>query len=426
MNKLNITSMRDLPLDGKKVLLRLDINSPIDIKNKKIVNTNRIDMSLLTLEYLISKNCKIAIIAHQGDTLDYQNLIPLKEHAGILSKKLNRIVEYVDDVCGMYAVAKIQCLKEGEIILLGNLRYLSEEISTFETVVPLKPPEMKSTYLVRQLVKEFDFYINDAFAAAHRNAPSMVGFQEHLISGAGDLFFKEVSALNSVMTNPQKPSVFVLGGAKISDAFGMMKQVLENNTADKIITLGIIGEIFLIASGVNIGKKKMKFLQDRKLDEFIESAKEYLKLYAKKIEIPRDLAFEKDGKREEIKVCDLPIEEMFLDIGKKTISDYEKIILEAKSLFANGPAGVYENPLFELGTRNIMEAISRSSAYSVIGGGDTVTAATKFIDLNTLGYVCTAGGAMVRYLTGKKLPLIEAMEKAYYKLNLREEERDNG
>jgi phosphoglycerate kinase len=415
-SSLKMTPMQDLELKNKKVLLRLDINSPINSETKKIINENRIQKSIPTLKYLIRQNAKIAIIAHQGDTLDYHNLIPLKEHAEKLTKLLGREVKYIDDVCGPAAQDAVKNLKNGELVILGNVRYLCEEISTFEEAVKLKPEEMLNTYIVRNLAPLFDVYINDAFAAAHRNAPSMVAFQELLPTAAGDLLFKEMEALTKIKSSPAKPSVFVLGGAKISDAFGMMKQVLENGTADKILTSGITGEIFLLAKGVSIGEKKMKFIKDRSLDLFIEPAKEYLNDYSDKIEIPVDLAFEKNGKREEIDVKDLPADEMFMDIGTKTIEKYGKIINEAKTIFVNGPAGVYENRIFENGTKETWEAIADSNGYSVIGGGDTVTAAAKYIDLKKINYVCTAGGAMVRFLSGKKLALVVAMEKAYDKL----------
>jgi phosphoglycerate kinase len=417
--ELKITPMSQFDFKDKTVLLRLDINSPLDPETKKIVNENRIKKSLPTLNYLISKKAKIAVIAHQGDTLDYQNLIPLYEHAEKLSRLLGRKVAYIDDVCGPSAVELVKKLAPGETVLLGNLRYLCEEISTFENAVKLKPEEMLGTYLVRSLGPVVDIYVNDAFAAAHRNAPSMVAFQEIKPSAAGELLFNEVEALTRVMRSPDKPSVFVLGGAKISDAFGMMKQVLQNKTADKILTAGVTGEIFLMAKGTDIGKKKEKFIKDRGLEEFVPYAAEYIRDYPDKIEVPYDLAYEENGVRKEIAVSILPLDEMFMDIGEETIKIYADIISRAGTIFVNGPAGAYEDPLFERGTKRIWQAISDASGYSVIGGGDTVSAAAKFVDLKKIGYVCTAGGAMVRFLSGRKLPLIEAMEKAYGRLKVR-------
>jgi phosphoglycerate kinase len=406
-------ALEDFDFRGKTVLLRVDINSPIDPKTKRIVNENRIRESVPTIKKLWDAGAKLAIIAHQGDTLDYQNLIPMVEHAGKLSAHLGKQVDYIDDVCGPAAQEKVRNLKPGEAILLGNLRYLSEEISTFENVVKLKPEEMLNTYLVRRLAPLVDYYVNDAFAAAHRNAPSMVAFQELKPTAAGDLLFREVAALDKVMSAPDHPSVFVLGGAKISDAFGMMKQVLERGTADTILTCGITGEIFLLAKGYRLGGTKEKFLKERELDVFVKDAKSYLESFPGKVEMPLDLAYEEGGERREISIDQLPSKYMYKDIGRKTIAQYQRIIGEAGTLFVNGPAGVYEEKLFEDGTRAIWKAIAAARGYSVIGGGDTVSAAAKFVELKDVDYVCTAGGAMVRYLSGKKLPLIAAMEKAY-------------
>ncbi len=403
----------DFDYTAKRVLLRVDINSPIDPDTKLIINDNRLKKSLPTIRKLLDKGAMLAIIAHQGDTLDYQNLIPLEEHAKKLSAYLGTEIGYIDDVAGPAAQERVKALHPGEAVLLGNLRYLSEEISTFENAVKLKPGEMLETYLVRGLAPIIDYYVNDAFAAAHRSAPSMVAFQEIKPSAAGDLLFDEVSALAKVMASPEHPSVFVLGGAKISDAFGMMKQVLASGTADKILTCGITGEIMLLAKGFRLGKTKEQFLSDRGLDVFIADAEACLLNFGDRVEYPLDLAFAVDGIRHEILIEDLPVEQMFMDIGAKTIEKYEQVINNAKTLFVNGPAGVYEDPAFEAGTKAIWNAIAGAAGYSVIGGGDTVTAAAKFVNLDKIDYVCTAGGAMVRYLSGKKLPLIEAMEKAY-------------
>ena len=410
---VKMKSIDDFDYASKRVLLRVDINSPIDPDTKLIVNENRIQKSLPTIRKLLDKGAMLAIIAHQGDTLDSQNVIPLEEHARKLSGYLGIDVGYIDDVSGPAARERVKALKPGEAIILGNLRYLSEEISTFENAVKLKPTEMLNTYLVRGLAPIVDYYVNDAFAAAHRNAPSMVAFQELKPTAAGDLLFDEVSALTKVMAAPEHPSVFVLGGAKISDAFGMMKQVLESGTADKILTCGVTGEIMLLAKGYRLGDIKERFLTDRGLDVFVADAETYLQDFGSRIEYPQDLAYAVDGTRHEIAIEDLPTEQMFMDIGAKTIANYEQEIRQAKTLFVNGPAGVYEDPVFEAGTKAICNAISDAEGYTVIGGGDTVTAATKFVDLDKIDYVCTAGGAMVRYLSGKKLPLIEAMEKAY-------------
>lgn len=406
-------SLQGIDLAGKKVLLRPDINSPVDPVTKKIVNDTRIVKTVPVLKELLDKGAAVAIIAHQGDTLDYQNLVDLHEHAERLTELLGTKVEYIDDVCGPAAVARVKDLKPGEVVILGNLRYLTEEVSTFEKDVKLTAEEYTHTWEVRKLAPLFDFYVNEAFAAAHRNSPSMVAFQELLPTAAGPLLFKEYEALYKVLHGAQKPTVFVLGGAKISDAYGMMKPVLENGTADAILTTGLTGQVMLLASGVNIGDKNIQFLKNKDLLGFVDESKEYLKNYPGKIFMPLDEAYELDGQRVEVEVKDMPVDGSFCDIGQKTVAAYSEIIAKAATIFANGPAGVYEVPMFQYGTKSIWQAVADSPAYSVIGGGDTITSASNFIDLKKISYVCTGGGAMVRFMSGKKMPLIAAMEKAY-------------
>lgn len=407
-------SLESFDYQGKAVLLRVDVNSPIDPQTRRIVNENRIKKSIPTIKYLLAQGARLAIIAHQGDTLDYQNLIPMAEHAEKLGLYLGQPIPYIDDVCGPAAVARVKALKPGEVVFLGNLRYLTEEVSGFEKEVKLTAKEMLDTWLVRTLAPLFDIYVNDAFAAAHRNAPSMVAFQELLPTAGGYLLYNEYEALYKVMNGAVKPAVFVLGGAKISDAFGMMKQVLQNGTADKILTCGVTGVIMLLAQGYKIGAAYEQFLKDKDLLVFVEPAREYLNDYPGRIEVPSDLAYAVNDQRTITGLGALPMDQaMFLDVGSDTIARYDAILQSAGTIFVNGPAGVYENPIFEAGTKSVWQSIARAPGYSVIGGGDTVSAASRFIDLKDINYVCTAGGAMVRFLSGKKLPLIEAMEAAY-------------
>lgn len=409
--EINIHSYKEISYEGKTVLIRLDINSPLDPESKKITSTTRLERSVPTLKHILDQGARVAIIAHQGDTLDYHNLYPLAEHAEILSELLSMEVGYIDDVCGPAAIEAVKALKPKEAVILGNVRYLTEEVSVFETVVSLTPQEMTKTWLVRQLAPLFDVYINEAFAAAHRYCPSMVAFQEVLPSAAGELFFQEYSVLSNVLHNAKKPSVFILGGAKISDAFGMMEQVLANGTADKILTTGVVGTVMLMANGVEPGKQYSAFLKDKDFLQFIEPAKKYLKEYPGQIEMPIDVAYEKNGQRVETDVENLPIDDAsFLDIGQKTLEHYDSIIKTAGTLFCNGPAGVYEDKMFEVGTKSIFEKVAAAEGFSVLGGGDSVQAAGQYIDLEDIDYVCTAGGAMVRFMTGEPLALIKAME----------------
>jgi len=414
--RIKIRPMADFDVRGRTVIFRPDINSPIDPGTKRIANTNRIEKTVPTLNWLLERGAKVALIAHQGDTLDYQNLIPLAEHAEKLAALCGRKVAYIDDVCGPAARDAVRALGEGETVILGNLRYLAEEISTFESAVKLKAHEMLDTWLMRSLAPLADLYVNDAFAAAHRNAPSMVAFQELLPTAGGIQLMEEYTALKSVMEGPKRPCVYVLGGAKISDAFDMMRKVLEDGAADQILAAGVTGLVMLIAKGIEVGQTTRRFLKDRGLEEFIPEAKRLLETWGSKYLLPLDLAHEDGGKRAELDVPDagtISRDVSFPDVGRKTIARFAESIARAGSVFVNGPAGMYESPLWEEGTRDIWRAIEAAPGYTVIGGGDTISAASKFTDLSKFDYVCTGGGAMVRFLAGKRLPLIEAMEKAY-------------
>ncbi|MGB5655360.1 MAG: phosphoglycerate kinase [Acidimicrobiia bacterium] len=409
---MTIAALDDLDVRGRVVLLRVDINSPIDRTTGKITDDNRLNMSLPTIADLADAGARVVIIAHQGDTLDYHNLVSMGEHAEILSEKLNREVDFIDDVAGPAARAAIQALGDGEILLLDNIRFLTEEVSTFEGAVKLTPAEMTNTYLVRNLAPLVDVYVNDAFAAAHRNAPSMVAFQELLPTAGGRLLIDEVTALSGLASAPSRPCVFVLGGLKISDAFSMMEKVLADGTADTILTTGITANVMLIARGVDLGGPTLAFIKDRSLDAFIPRASDLLEVYGDRIEVPTDLAFDDGGERREIDVADLPADHLLIDVGSETVAAYKTVIAHAATLFVNGPAGVYESAAGEYGTRSLWEAVAASDGYSVIGGGDTVASARRFVDPDDIGFISTGGGALIRFLSGQPLPLIEAMEKA--------------
>lgn len=412
MPERSYLTIDDFDYGGKTVLLRLDINSPIDPGTKKVKNEVRIDRSLPTIRKLSGAGAKLVLMAHQGDTLDYQNLISLAEHAQILSRKLDKNVQFIDDVAGPAAREKVKKLKEGEILLLDNIRFLTEEVSTFESNVKLSPKEMTHTYLVRNLAPLADYYVNDAFAAAHRDSPSMVAFQQLLPSAAGILYDKEIDTLTRVLENPDRPCVFLLGGAKISDAFGMMKKVLAEGSADYILTTGVAGLVMHMALGRKLGSPTQEFINDRGLGKFAEPSKEYLADYPGRIFYPSDFGVDDGGKRSEISADELPVEKRLIDIGAKTVEKYQKILMEAGTIFVNGPAGIYEEEIGAYGTRELWKIIGEAKGFSVIGGGDTINSAIQLADLSKIDYVCTGGGALIRFLSGMKLPLVEAMKEA--------------
>jgi phosphoglycerate kinase len=407
-----LLTLDDFDYRGKGVLVRVDINSPIDPTTKKIVNENRINKSLPTIRDLSNQGAKVVLIAHQGDTLDYHNLFTLEEHAQKLTEKIGKKVHFIDDVAGPAARTTIRSLENGEILLLDNIRYYTEEVSTFEKNVKLTPAEMTQTYLVKNLAPLMDYYVNDAFAAAHRNSPSMVAFQELLPSAGGRLLIDELTALSTITESPARPCVFLLGGLKISDAFGMMSQALSQGTADLVLTTGVTGQIMLMARGRSLGEISEGFIKVRSLDQFVSQAREYLSSYPEKLLYPQDLAVDDKGKRREITIEDLPADGMIIDIGEETIGTYGELLNKAGTIFVNGPAGIYEKEIGSKGTSRLWSIIAGCRGFSVIGGGDTVSSASRFIDIDRIGFVSTGGGALIRYLSGERLPVLDGLEKA--------------
>lgn len=407
-----IRSIDEADFRGKKVLLRVDINSPIDPDTGLIVNDNRIQKSVPTVRDLADMGAKLVIIAHQGDTTDYKSLISLQEHAGRLSEAVGKPIDFIEDVAGPTAIDKINSLQDGQILLLDNIRYLVEEASTFEDVVKQEPADMKTSYMVRRLAPQFDVYVNDAFAAAHRNSPSMVGFQEVLPSYAGRLLMDELSALQAITSSPERPCVYILGGARAGDAFGMIGQVLKDGSADQLLLTGLVGQIFMLADDVDLGKGNTGFMKSKGFDQYIAPAREFLANHRDKISYASDVAVEVNGARVNVALADLNDEMSIMDIGDQTIIDYCEAISAAKTLFVNGPAGVYEMDIFEKGTKTLWEAVADAQGYSVIGGGDSVTSFVKYTDITKINYVSTAGGALIRYLSGIELPLLKAIAKA--------------
>jgi phosphoglycerate kinase len=409
---LKVLTLDDFELKGKTVLLRVDINSPIDHQTRAIKDDTRIRRCLPTLEELAERGARTVILAHQGDPLDYQNFGPLAEHARVLSHLLRRPVAYLDDVAGPAARARIAALQNGDILLLENVRIHTEETIIFEEKVRLSPADQAQTYVVRYLAPLADLYVCDAFAAAHRSEPTLVGFPQVLPAAAGRLFEEELQVLTQVRGRPERPCLFLLGGAKILDAFKMMRAALESGTADGVLTVGLTGEIMLMATGHDVGQATRVFLEDKDLLDFVEPARDLLQTFGDRLWVPLDVAVLENGQRVELLREELPAQAMIVDIGRRTVEVYGARIATAGTIFVNGPAGIYEDTASAYGTQALWEAMASSPAFTVIGGGDSIAAARRFGLLNDFSYVCTAGGGLVRFLAGEPLPVVQALAEA--------------
>ena len=410
--RFGIHTLDEYNVQGKTVLCRVDMNQPVDRATDSLKSIARITACAPTVKELSDKGAKVVLLAHQGSDIEYKNFYCTRPHAKVLSELLGREVKWIEDVCGPTARAAIQAMKDGEIILLDNVRFCSEEQTLFELKLQLTHEQQAKTQVVEKLAPLADLYVCDAFAAAHRDQPTLCGFEQVLPSAMGRLFEREYCVVSELMEAPAHPCTFVLGGSKISDAFMMMETVLGSGAADTILTGGLVGQILLASQGVEIGSGTLGFIEKSGYAEFIEKAKGFYSRYADKIVLPVDLAQVVDGVRVEAKAGEIPADFDAMDIGSETAEKYRQIILNSKTVFANGPVGVFEKAESELGTRVLFTAMAETEGYTVVGGGDSVTASAKYGVTDRLGYICTGGGALIRFLTGEELPVVKALRHA--------------
>ena len=377
----DFNTLEDFNFRDKTVLLRVDINCPLDKKTLQIVNDARIRRVVPTIRELVGKRAKVVILAHQSRKGSW-DFIPLEQHAEHLSKHLGMPVRYVDDVIGDAAVDAIGSLGSGEVLLLGNVRSLDSETAKGDM---FKQAEGE---IVERLAPLVDYYVCDAFGAAHRSQCSLVGFPLKVPSASGRLMAKELFALNAIFGNPRRPCVFILGGAKFGDASEMIDRVLGNGMADTVILVGLAGNAYLN----------------------LQAAKDILAKYGQRVLLPVDVAVERDGQRVSVNIGDMPTAEPALDIGDASAEKFRKVVASSKTCFMSGPAGMIEKDGFEIGTRIIMTAMVDSGGQSVIGGGHTGGAAERFDLADRFSYVSTGGGALETFLLGEPLPVVEALK----------------
>ncbi|MFX1294996.1 MAG: phosphoglycerate kinase [Promethearchaeota archaeon] len=397
--KFGLMTLDDVDVKGKKVLIRFDLNSTVTVDDPVIKDTLRLDQIKPTLEDL--KEAAVIILAHQGRE-GKKDFTSLKPHADVLKKWYGDRFKFVDDTIGEKAVNAIKNLRPGEILLLENVRFLEEEMRKGT------PEELSKTKFVQTLAPLVDIYVNDAYGAAHRGQTSLVGFTPVLPSYAGRILEREIEIMEKILGNPDKPIIYCIGGAKVETKFKVLKNLLENKKADKILVCGLLQNIILAGAGVDIHDINKKPIKN--FDEYISTAKEIYDKYKANLVLPIDLAINENNVRINYDIDNLPTDFASCDIGFKTVDKFVSIIKEAGTIVANGPAGIFENPLFAYGSRIILETMAESKAFSIVGGGEMGGFANK-LNLN-MNYISTGGGAMLAYLTGKKLPVIAALEKA--------------
>lgn len=388
---------------GKKTLIRVDINSPIDPNTGEILDDTRIRECAPTIRELASKGAMVVVLAHQGRAGD-EDFTTLEKHAQKLSDAVGLKVSYVPDVFGPAARDAIEKMQPGQVLLLENVRFLAEE-SLSGT-----PEEMAKTHLVRKLAEVVDIYVNDAFGAAHRGQASLVGFGAVLPTFAGRLMERELKGLGQAL-KPERPCVYVLGGGKAKDSLRIIENIIKKDVADTILTGGLVGQAFLVASGKDVGKANLQILIDKGFEKEIERAQKLIASYGDKIKIPIDVVVNCNGEPKELPVEQLPSEFPVNDIGSRTVEEYSKIIMNAKTVVANGPLGVFEKRGFELGTFKVLEAMANSKAFTILGGGHIVAAAEAAGVTPRIKHVSTGGGACISFLSGESMPVVEMLTK---------------
>jgi phosphoglycerate kinase len=391
----------DINLKGKTVLCRFDLNSPMDPKGI-ILDDSRFRSHIMTLKEL--EDSRAVILSHQSrpGKSDFTTMEP---HAKLLSKLSRRNVDYIDDIFGSHAIDSIKNMTDGDIIMLENTRFYSEES------LDRTPKEHTMTHMVKRLTPVCDIFMNDAFSVSHRSHLSVTGFTHVLPSIAGRVMEKEIDSLSRGMSCGERPCIYVLGGAKVDDSIKVTKNVLERGCADRVLVTGVVANVFLAASGVNIGKANLSFIEKQGYLEQIDFAGKLLIRFGKNIGLPVDVALNNDDERVEEKISNLNTELPIHDIGIETMVNFSREISSAKTVVMNGPAGVFENEMFAIGTNELIKAGAKSG-FSIVGGGHIAAAAEQLGVSNKFSHVSTGGGACIDFLAGEKLPGIEALKDA--------------
>ncbi len=401
--------LTDFDYHGKTVFLRVDLNSPV--KDGRIISDARFRGVLPTVLYLLEHGAKVVIGTHQSKPYR-EDYITTEQHAEILDRLLGVDVEYVEDIFGKCARESIKSLKPGEALILENLRFAAEEVK-YKSI-----EECENTFFVKKLAPLIDYVVNDAFAAAHRSQPSLVGFARLRPMAMGFLMEKEVKALSRAYESYERPKVYVLGGAKVSDSLRVAMNVLKSGRADVILTGGLVGQIFTLAKGYDLGEANIEFMDKKGLIKFVGLAEEILNEFYPQIRTPVDFAVEYKGERLEIDLLSdekrLFDEHPIMDIGSRTVEKYGEILKKAKIIVANGPMGVFEREEFAVGTVGVFRAIGESSAFSVVGGGHSIVSIYQH-NITGISHISTGGGAMLSFFAGEKLPVLEAFRISYEK-----------
>ncbi|MCQ2482371.1 MAG: triose-phosphate isomerase [Clostridia bacterium] len=388
-------NVEDLDVAGKRVIVRVDFNVPLDKKTGEITDDKRIKGALPTIKYLVDNNAKVILVSHLGRPKNGpEAAFSMKPAADRLAELIGKPVTLAADVIGEDAKAKAAALKEGEILMLENVRFHKEETKN--------DPKFAA-----ELASMADLYVNDAFGTAHRAHASTAGLANYLPSASGYLIQKELDFIGGALSNPQRPFVAILGGAKVSDKIGVITNLMDK--ADTIIIGGGMAYTFIAAKGGSIGNSLFEADKVELAKELMAKAEEK----GVKLLLPTDTVvaddFSADANSQIVPTMEIPDGWEGLDIGPETIKTFSDAIAEAKTVIWNGPAGVFEFEKFAVGTKALAQAIAEADAISIIGGGDSAAAIEKLGYADKVTHISTGGGASLEFIEGKVLPGIDCL-----------------
>ena len=392
---MNKKTVKDIDLKGKKVFVRCDFNVPMD-ENQNITDNTRIKAALPTIKYLLEQNCKIILASHLGRPKgEVKPEYSLKPVAKELSKLLGKEVIMANDVIGEDATTKAENLKEGEILLLENVRFHKEETDN--------DPEF-----AKKLASMAEIFVNDAFGTAHRAHASTTGIADYIPGVSGFLIEKELKFLGNAVNNPERPFVAILGGAKVSDKIGVIDSLLDK--VDTLMIGGGMAYTFFKAQGYNVGNSLCEVEKTGLALEAMEKAKEKGVKLLLPIDTKIGKEFKPDTESKTVAWTEIPDDWEGFDIGEKTIEMFKNELKTAKTVIWNGPLGLFEFDQFPIGTNEIAKTLAELDATTIIGGGDSAAAVEKAGLADKMTHISTGGGASLEFLEGKKLPGIECLQ----------------
>ncbi|HPP73884.1 MAG TPA: phosphoglycerate kinase [Armatimonadota bacterium] len=392
---MNKKTIKDIDVAGKRTLVRVDFNVPLDEK-RSITDDRRIEAALPTIKYLLDQGAKVILMSHLGRPKGSPNAkYTLSPVAARLEELLDMPVTKIGDCIGEMVQGAVMGMPVGHVILLENVRFYSQE-------------EKNDLDFAKQLASLGEVYVNDAFGTAHRAHASTEGVARFLPGVAGFLMQKELDYLGKAITNPERPFLAILGGAKVADKIPVIDNLLDK--VDELIIGGGMAYTFLKAQGYEIGKS---LLDEEGLD-LAKAAMEKAKERGVKLYLPEDVVvateFKADADSKIVPATQIPADWMGMDIGPKTIEAFSKAIQSAKTVVWNGPMGVFEMPKFAVGTNAIAKALAESSATTIVGGGDSAAAVEQMGYADKMSHVSTGGGASLEFLEGKTLPGVAALQ----------------